>query len=305
MRGDARAGRRRIWPPSWARGSAAGATRCLAPWPVRSRRPRRGAGRTSRTGTRVDRPPPGRHRPARGARASSCDAGRPVHGRGAGLLQLPPGRGHRAAGRRGVAAVSRGDELAANLAAVRGADRRSLRRGRSSPRRGDAAGRHQDLAGLRRRPAPRPGGDRTWGRTATRRPGRKAAAVPGVRWHFIGRLQSNKAASVASYSEVVHAAGPGVAVRAAGRRRDRRGPGAGRAGAGEPGRRPASAGERCPQQVPALADQVAATGGLRLLGVSAVAPLGADPAAAFAVLQQRLRGSAAPSPGRGRRSARA
>lgn len=33
---------------------------------------------------------------------------------------------------------------------------------------------------------------------------KKAAAVPGVRWHFVGRLQRNKARSVASYADVVH-----------------------------------------------------------------------------------------------------
>jgi len=33
----------------------------------------------------------------------------------------------------------------------------------------------------------------------------KAAAVPEVRWHFVGQLQSNKARSVAGYADVVHA----------------------------------------------------------------------------------------------------
>jgi pyridoxal phosphate enzyme (YggS family) len=32
----------------------------------------------------------------------------------------------------------------------------------------------------------------------------KAAAVPGVRWHFVGQLQRNKARSVARYAAVVH-----------------------------------------------------------------------------------------------------
>ncbi|MEV6927009.1 YggS family pyridoxal phosphate-dependent enzyme [Dactylosporangium sp. NPDC051485] len=32
----------------------------------------------------------------------------------------------------------------------------------------------------------------------------KAAAVPGVRWHFVGQLQRNKARSVASYADAVH-----------------------------------------------------------------------------------------------------
>jgi len=32
----------------------------------------------------------------------------------------------------------------------------------------------------------------------------KARALPGPRWHFVGRLQRNKAGSVASYAAVVH-----------------------------------------------------------------------------------------------------
>ncbi len=40
-------------------------------------------------------------------------------------------------------------------------------------------------------------------------------------------------------------------------------------------------GGAAPADVPALAEQLAAAGGLRLAGVMAVAPLGADPAAAF------------------------
>src|SRR5206468_6373082 len=32
----------------------------------------------------------------------------------------------------------------------------------------------------------------------------KAAAVPRARWHFVGRLQRNKARSVASYATLVH-----------------------------------------------------------------------------------------------------
>ena len=112
----------------------------------------------------------------------------------------------------------------------------------------------------------------------------KAAEVTGVRWHFIGRLQSNKAASVASYSDVVHAldrTSLGAALAAGARAAERE------LGVlvqvsldGDPQR-----GGALPEQVPALADQVAADG-LRLLGVSAVAPQGVDPARAFALLQE-------------------
>ena len=46
----------------------------------------------------------------------------------------------------------------------------------------------------------------TSGRTATRRPSRRPreCADLDVRWHFIGGLQSNKAAAVATYADVVH-----------------------------------------------------------------------------------------------------
>jgi pyridoxal phosphate enzyme (YggS family) len=111
----------------------------------------------------------------------------------------------------------------------------------------------------------------------------KAAAVPGVRWHFVGQLQSNKARSVARYADVVHVVDRGHLA-------DALSAGAQRAGRvldalvqvsldGDPRR-----GGALPQHVPALADHVAASPGLRLRGVMAVAPLGEDPAAAFARL---------------------
>jgi len=105
----------------------------------------------------------------------------------------------------------------------------------------------------------------------------------GLRWHFIGRLQSNKARSVARYADMVHSVDrPALvgaldrAAHAAGRRLD------------------------CLVQVSldgdterggvavegfdALAAAVAGAEALRLRGVMAVAPLGADPARAFAAL---------------------
>ncbi len=33
----------------------------------------------------------------------------------------------------------------------------------------------------------------------------KARQLPGVRWHFVGQVQTNKAASVTTYADVVHA----------------------------------------------------------------------------------------------------
>jgi len=113
----------------------------------------------------------------------------------------------------------------------------------------------------------------------------KAAEVPGVRWHFVGGLQTNKAAGVASYADVVHSVDRASLIDALSKGADR----AGRALDvllqvsldGDTGR-----GGALPADVPALADRAAAAAGLRLAGVMAVAPLGADPAAAFASLAE-------------------
>jgi len=112
----------------------------------------------------------------------------------------------------------------------------------------------------------------------------KAAEVLGVRWHFVGRLQTNKAASVAAYASVVESCDrlrlvPALSAGAVRAEREldvlvqvsldedpERG--------GAPAR-----------DVPALADAVEAAAGLRLAGVMAVAPLGEDPAQAFARLR--------------------
>jgi hypothetical protein len=109
---------------------------------------------------------------------------------------------------------------------------------------------------------------------------RKAAAVTGVRWHFVGQVQTNKARSVASYASVVHSLDR---VRLA----DALAAGARRASRqvdvlvqvsldGDPGR-----GGARPEDVPALAAHAAGLEGLRVAGVMAVAPLGGDPRPAF------------------------
>jgi pyridoxal phosphate enzyme (YggS family) len=113
----------------------------------------------------------------------------------------------------------------------------------------------------------------------------KAASLDGVRWHFVGAVQTNKARSVASYADVVHSVDRPSVVSVLG-------DGAVRAGRsvdvllqvsldGDPDR-----GGADPAAVPGLADQVVGTAGLRLAGVMAVAPLGADPAGAFALLAE-------------------
>jgi PLP dependent protein len=107
-------------------------------------------------------------------------------------------------------------------------------------------------------------------------------------WHFIGQLQTNKAGSVARYASFVHSVDRPRLIRALGAAARR----AGRVIEclievsldGDPERGGALAG-----QVPGLAEELAAEPGLVLGGVMAIAPLGLEPAAAFA----RLRDSAA------------
>jgi pyridoxal phosphate enzyme (YggS family) len=118
----------------------------------------------------------------------------------------------------------------------------------------------------------------------------KAAEVPGVRWHFVGGLQTNKARSVATYADVVHSVDRPelVAALSAGAvRADRRLEVLLQVSLdGDPARGGCSAAD-----LPALADAAAAAAGLELAGVMAVAPLGADPADAFdqlAELHERL-----------------
>jgi PLP dependent protein len=113
----------------------------------------------------------------------------------------------------------------------------------------------------------------------------KAAACKDLdlAWHFIGQLQTNKCASVTRYASFVHSIDRLRLVRALGT-------GARRAGRevaclievsldGDPARGGARAAE-----VPALAEALMVESGLVLAGVMAIAPLSADPAAAFSVL---------------------
>ena len=111
----------------------------------------------------------------------------------------------------------------------------------------------------------------------------------GLAWHFVGGLQSNKAAAVARYSAVVHSLDRlklvGPLDRGAGEREAPDG------GALEPldvlvqvSLDPPGSAHRngaAPDDVAALADRVAQATSLRLGGLMAVAPLGEDPAAAF------------------------
>ena len=118
-----------------------------------------------------------------------------------------------------------------------------------------------------------------------------------VRWHFIGALQTNKCRSVSRYASVVHSVDrPRLVAALARAASDRAAPldclvqvdlddgaAAGRAGA------PLAT-------VAALADAVAEAPELRLAGVMAVAPLGADPWRAFARLADVAAGVRADHP---------
>ncbi|WP_104166553.1 YggS family pyridoxal phosphate-dependent enzyme [Arthrobacter sp. SX1312] len=117
-------------------------------------------------------------------------------------------------------------------------------------------------------------------------------------WHFIGQLQANKARSVVRYAHSVHSvdrlpliASLGKAVRAEQERRAAAGTGAREdlrcflqftldAGAG-PAEASAGRGGAHPSEAAGLAEACAATDGLQLAGVMAVAPLGADPVEVF------------------------
>ena len=119
-----------------------------------------------------------------------------------------------------------------------------------------------------------------------------ACADLDLRWHFVGRLQSNKCRSVARYASVVHSLDRLELVDALGAAAAR----AGRVVTGlvQVSLEPAAPGRggADPADVPELAARVASTSGLDLGGVMAVAPLGADPAPAFARLAavaERLR----------------
>lgn len=115
----------------------------------------------------------------------------------------------------------------------------------------------------------------------------KAAACAGLglRWHFVGQLQTNKAKSVVHYADVVHSVDRPHLVQALAAAADRAGrrvgclvqvrlePVEGRGGA-------------APADVLAVADRIAGAKALELLGVMAVAPLGEPPEPAFARLAE-------------------
>jgi pyridoxal phosphate enzyme (YggS family) len=107
----------------------------------------------------------------------------------------------------------------------------------------------------------------------------------GLRWHFIGGLQSNKAAVVGSYADVVESVDRVKLVNALNRGAHARSHPVDvllQVSLDPPGREGRSGAEA--RDLPALADAVEAAGMLRLRGLMAVAPLGEDPRPAFARL---------------------
>jgi len=128
-------------------------------------------------------------------------------------------------------------------------------------------------------------GVRDFGESRDQEAAPKAAALlaKGLRWHFIGRLQSNKARHVAQYAHVVHSLDRLSLVLPLDH------------GAEQAGRRvdcllqvsldgdPSRGGARA-AELPALAAAVAARTHLRVRGIMAVAPVGSDPWRVFAAL---------------------
>ncbi len=137
-----------------------------------------------------------------------------------------------------------------------------------------------------------------------------ACAALGLTWHFVGQLQRNKAASVAGYADIVESVDRASLVAALDRGAERAGRRLGVCIQVDLDRTPADGtaggptrGGAAPEEVLGLADRIGACDRLDLLGVMAVAPLGADPVAAFdrlAAIHEQVR---AQHPGATMRSA--
>ncbi|GAA1144469.1 YggS family pyridoxal phosphate-dependent enzyme [Nocardioides aquiterrae] len=107
----------------------------------------------------------------------------------------------------------------------------------------------------------------------------------GLTWHFIGGLQSNKAAAVAAYADVVESVDRAKLVSGLDRGAQARDHAVDvllQVSLDPPGREGRSGVD--PDGLAALGAAVAQAGMLRLRGLMAVAPLGEDPASAFARL---------------------
>lgn len=114
-----------------------------------------------------------------------------------------------------------------------------------------------------------------------------AAAGLAPRWHFVGQLQVNKAASVAGYADMVHSVDRSRLAVALGHRASA----AGRVisclvqvSLDDPGRRAGRGGVE-PGEVLDVAAAIAAQDSLRLAGVMGIAPLGEPARPAYARLR--------------------
>lgn len=129
----------------------------------------------------------------------------------------------------------------------------------------------------------------------------KAASLSGldVRWHFVGQLQSKKAKSVVRYAHAVHSVDRPQLVESLAKAMAAEQEKSGRDNldcfiqVSLDDDEAAHRGGAAPADVLLLADRLEEASGLRLAGVMAVAPLGADPDRAFAKLADisaRLKG---------------
>lgn len=121
--------------------------------------------------------------------------------------------------------------------------------------------------------------------------GEKVASLdPDVRRrlavHFVGQLQSNKAAAVTRYADVVQSVDRAKIARALDRAADERDHPLEVTVQVDLSGDDAERGGVRPADLPALVEEVAGLEHLRLRGLMAVAPLGADPAPAFATLAE-------------------
>jgi pyridoxal phosphate enzyme (YggS family) len=134
----------------------------------------------------------------------------------------------------------------------------------------------------------------------------REAGVSVLRWHFVGQLQTNKAASVAGYADVVHSIDRVRLVNAL----DKGAAGHGRridclvqidldpAADGNPAEpNQAHRGGVAPSHAEEVCSAIDAAEHLRLSGVMGVAPLGGDPGEAFARLSHLRRELASTYPG--------
>jgi pyridoxal phosphate enzyme (YggS family) len=189
--------------------------------------------------------------------------------------------------------VSRRDDIAANLAAVRHRIAAAAARAQRDPR--DVT----LIAVTKTRPASDVRllaelgvHDIGENRDQEARPKAAACADLELTWHFVGRLQTNKCRSVATYADVVHSVDRAKLVTAlaeAAARADRQVGVLLQVSLDSPDTEAPGRGGASPSELAALADATVAATRLRLLGLMAVAPLGAPARPAF----ERLAGLSA------------